>query len=118
YGFVGPGLGSLSGWRVEPAHFAERHGLIIIIAIGESLAALGIGARGTGLGGSVIVAVVLGLVIAASFWLAYFDFFSVVVQQLLSERSREQRTSLDRDVCTTLHLPTVAGLVVVAFGMH
>jgi low temperature requirement protein LtrA len=36
YDFVGPGLGSLRGWRVEPAHFAERHGLIIIIAIGES----------------------------------------------------------------------------------
>jgi low temperature requirement protein LtrA len=117
YGFVGPGLGSLSGWRVEPAHFAERHGLIIIIAIGESLAALGFGARGTGLGGSVIVAVVLGLVVAASFWLAYFDFFSVVVQQLLSERSGEQRTSLARDVYTYLHLPMVAGIVLFAFGM-
>jgi len=91
--------------------------LIIIIAIGESLAALGFGARGTGLGGSVIVAVVLGLVVAASFWLAYFDFFSVVVQQLLSERSGEQRTSLARDVYTYLHLPMVAGIVLFAFGM-
>jgi low temperature requirement protein LtrA len=118
YGFVGPGLGSLSGWRVEPVHFAERHGLIIIIAIGESLAALGFGARGTGLGGTVIVAVVLGLVVAASFWLAYFDYFSVVVQQLLSGRSGEQRASLARDAYTYLHLPMVAGIVLFAFGME
>jgi len=117
YGFVGPGLGSLSGWRVHPAHFAERHGLIIIIAIGESLAAIGFAARGTALGGSVIIAVVLGLVVAASFWLAYFDYFSAVVQQLLSERRGRQRTSLARDAYTYLHLPMVAGIVLFAYGM-
>jgi low temperature requirement protein LtrA len=81
-GFVGPGLGGVRGWRVHPAHFAERHGLILIIAIGEALVAIGFGARGTGLGAGVILAAVLGLVVAASFWLAYFDFFSIGVQRL------------------------------------
>ena len=58
-GFVGPGLAGVRGWRVQPAHFAERHGLIVIIAIGEALVAIGFGARGTGLGGGVITATVL-----------------------------------------------------------
>jgi low temperature requirement protein LtrA len=49
-GLFGPLLSGLSGWRVQPAHFVERHGLIVIIAIGESLIAIGLGARGTGLG--------------------------------------------------------------------
>jgi low temperature requirement protein LtrA len=116
YGFIGPGLGSLSGWRVQPAHFAERHGLIIIIAIGESLAAIGFGARGTSLGGSVIVAVVLGVLVAAAFWLAYFDFFSITGQQLLTERQGPQRIALARDLYTYLHLPMVAGIVLFAYG--
>jgi low temperature requirement protein LtrA len=80
-GYFGPLLGGMSGWRVEPAHFVERHGLIVIIAIGESLVAIGLGARGTGIGTGVIVAAVLGFVVATSFWLAYFDFFPIRAQQ-------------------------------------
>jgi len=116
-GFVGPGLGGVRGWRVHPAHFAERHALILIIAIGEALVAIGFGARGTGLGAGVILAAVLGFVVAASFWLAYFDFFSAGVQRLLSDRRGEQRTTLARDVYTYLHLPMVAGIVLFAFAM-
>jgi low temperature requirement protein LtrA len=117
-GFVVPGLSGVRGWRVHPAHFAERHGLIVIIAIGEALVATGFGARSTGLGGGVILASVLGLAVAASFWLAYFDFFSAGVQRLLGERSGEQRVTLARDAYTYLHLPMVAGIVLFAFGMR
>jgi low temperature requirement protein LtrA len=116
-GFFGPALGGVHGWRVHPAHFAERHGLILIIAIGEALVAIGFGARGTGLGAGVILAAVLGLVVAASFWLAYFDFFSVGVQRLLADRRGEQRVALARDAYTYLHLPMVAGIVLFAFAM-
>jgi low temperature requirement protein LtrA len=107
----------LGGWRVHPAHFVERHGLIVIIAIGESLVAIGIGARGTGLGASVIVAAVLGFVVAASFWLAYFDFFTIRAQQLLTDRTGTMRIALARDVYTYLHLPMVAGIVLFAFAL-
>jgi low temperature requirement protein LtrA len=102
---------------VQPAHFVERHGLIVIIAIGESLIAIGLGARGTGLGTGVIVAAVLGLVVTTSFWLAYFDFFPMRGRQLLADRSGAQRTALARDVYTYLHLPMVAGIVLFAFAM-
>jgi low temperature requirement protein LtrA len=117
-GFLRPLIGGLSGWRLEPAHFVERHGLIVIIAIGESLIAIGLGARGTGLGTGEIVAAVLGLVVTTSFWLAYFDFFAIRGEQLLTGRSGVERTALARDVYTYLHLPMVAGIVLFAFAME
>jgi low temperature requirement protein LtrA len=117
-GFVGPQLAGPGGWRVEPAHFAERHGLIVIIAIGESLSAIGFGARNTHLGAAVIVAVVLGLLVAGSFWLAYFDFASSGVQRRLAESHGTQRTALARDAYTYAHLPMVAGIVLFAFAMR
>jgi low temperature requirement protein LtrA len=116
-GFFGPLLGGVSGWRVQPAHFVERHGLIVIIAIGESLIAIGLGERSAGLRASVIVAAVLGFVVATSFWLAYFDFFPIRALQLLTDRSGARRTALARDVYTYLHLPMVAGIVLFAFAM-
>jgi low temperature requirement protein LtrA len=116
-GFVAPLFSDLSGWHVQPAHFIERHGLIVIIAIGESLVAIGLGARGTALDTGVIVAAVLGLVVVTSFWLAYFDFFPLRAQQLLTDRSGAQRTALARDVYTYLHLPMVAGIILFAFAL-
>jgi low temperature requirement protein LtrA len=114
-GLIGPFFVGLSGWRVHPAHFVERHGLIVIIAIGESLVAIGLGARGTGLGPGVIVAAVLAFVVAASFWLAYFDFFTIRSQQLLTDRSGIPRIALARDT-SYLHLPMVAGIILFAFA--
>jgi low temperature requirement protein LtrA len=116
-GLLGPLRGSLEGWRLHPAHFVERHGLIVIIALGESLAAIGFGARGTGLTAGVIVAAVLGLAVAASFWLAYFDFFTRRAQRLLRDRSGVQQIALARDTYTYLHLPMVTGIVLFAFAM-
>jgi low temperature requirement protein LtrA len=86
---------------VHPAHFVERHGLIAIIAIGESLVAIGFGARATELGAKVILAAVLGLVVVTSFWLAYFDFFTIRAQQLLADRSGAPQIALARDAYTT-----------------
>ena len=116
-GFVGPALRGVRGFRLRPAHFVERHGLIVIIAIGESLVAIGLGARGTPLDTAAIVAAVLGLVVATSFWLAYFDFFAIRGRQLLSDRSGEERIAVARDVYTYLHLPMIVGIVLFAFAM-
>jgi low temperature requirement protein LtrA len=116
-GFVGPFLGGIGGWRLAPAHFVERHGLIVIIAIGESLVAIGVGARGTDLDAGVIAAALLGLAVATSFWLAYFDFFPIRLQRLLTERHGAARVSFARDVYSYLHFPMVAGIVLFAFAM-
>ena len=116
-GFGGPAFVSLEGWRVQPRHFVERHGLIVIIAIGESLVAVGLGTRGEALNADVIVAALLGLLVAMSFWLAYFDFFTIRGRQLLDERSGAERIAIARDVYTYLHLPMVAGIVLFAFAV-
>ena len=116
-GFFGPAFVSLEGWRVEPGHFAERHGLIVIIAIGESLVAIGIGARAVHLDAGLILAVVLGLVVVISLWLAYFDFFQTRGRQLLVDRSGTERAALARDIYTYLHLPMITGIVLFAFAM-
>jgi low temperature requirement protein LtrA len=117
-GLFGPNLNGLSGWRVYPAHFAERHGLILLIAIGESLGAIGFGARGTPLDTGEIVAAVLGLVVAASFWLAYFDFASTGIESLLRERRGTERIALARDAYTYWHLPMAGGILLFAFAMR
>jgi len=116
-GFFAPLVARPSGWRLHPAHFIERHGSIVIIAIGESLVAVGLGVRHGGLGAEEIGAAVLGFVVAAAFWLAYFDFFTIRAQQLLDDRSGVQQLVLARDTYTYLHLPMVVGIVLFAFAV-
>jgi low temperature requirement protein LtrA len=65
----------------------------------------------------VIVAAVLGFAVATSFWLAYFDFFTIRAEQMLSDRSGVERAALARDVYTYLHLPMVAGIILFAFAV-
>ena len=117
-GFFGPLLTGLEGWRVYPAHFAERHGLIVIIAIGESLGSIGFGARSTPLDARVLVAAVLGFLAAASFWLGYFDYASGGVRDLLARRSGTERAAFARDAYTYAHLPMVVGVILFAFGVR
>ena len=83
--YGGLALRGTEGWRVQPAHFAERHGLIIIIALGESIVSLGVGAGDLGLGASVIAAALLGVVVAASLWWAYFDVVALAAEHRLQE---------------------------------
>jgi len=115
--YVGPLVRGMRGWRVQPAHFVERHGLIVIIAIGESLIAIGLGEKSSGISTGVIVAAVLGFAVTTAFWLAYFDFFTIRAHQMLTDRSGVERVALARDVYTYLHLPMVAGIVLFAFAM-
>ena len=117
-GMFGPLLGGMSGWRLQPAHFVERHRLIIIIALGESLIAVGVGARETSFSAAVIVAALLGLSVATSFWIAYFDFFAIRFQHVLEQQRGVAQIALARDAYTYLHLPMVAGIVLSAFAMH
>jgi low temperature requirement protein LtrA len=115
YGGVLVGRGV--GWRVSPGHFAERHGLIVIIAIGESIVAVGLGAAGLPLSASLVIAALLGIVVAASLWWTYFDWVSIVSERVLSQATGAARASLARDMYSYLHLPMVAGIVLFALAM-
>ena len=115
--YVGAGLSGSTGWRVFPSHLAERYGLVIIIALGEAFVAIGIGATGIGIGLGEVVAAILGLLVATSFWLAYFDFFSIRGARLLADLRGPDRVALARDLYAYAHLPMIVGIVFFAFAM-
>jgi low temperature requirement protein LtrA len=108
--------GGIRGWTVSPAHFAERHNLIVIIALGESLVAVGIGAAGIPLGLGVVAAAVLGIAVISALWWAYFDVIAVMGQRQLAERSGAVQAALARDYYSYFHLPLIAGIVLFALG--
>ena len=81
---LGPYVGRARGWHLSPGHFVERHALIVIIALGESIVALGAGAT-SDLGVGVVVAALLGFTVAACLWWAYFDVVAIVAERRLTE---------------------------------
>jgi low temperature requirement protein LtrA len=107
----------VSGFRVHAGHFAERHALVVIIALGESIVAVGVGASGVGLGTSILVAAVLGIALAAALWWAYFDLVVLTAERRLSAAQGEERARMARDSYTYLHLPMVAGIIFAALGL-
>ena len=115
--YVGPLLG-MRGFRVSPEHFVERYGLIIIIALGESIAAIGVGAAGLALDAGVITCALLGVAVAASLWWLYFDWVVYSAQARLAEATGVRRAKLARDAYAYLHLPMVGGIVLFAFGLR
>jgi low temperature requirement protein LtrA len=115
--YVGLLVGGVSGWRVDAAHFAERHALIIIIALGESIVAIGVGAADLDIDGDVILAAVFALVVAAALWWSYFDVAALVAARRLSEAEPRERALMARDSFTYLHLPMVAGIILFALGV-
>ena len=114
----GPYLFGAEGWKLMPAHFAERHGLIVIIALGESIVAIGAGAEGEIVDAGVVVAAVLGVAVAAALWWLYFDVVALVAERHLAQAAvgREQN-EIARDSYSYIHFPMVAGIVLVALGM-
>lgn len=114
---LGPFLFGSEGWRLAPGHFAERHGLIVIIALGESIVAVGVGST-AGVDTGVVVAAVLGTALVASMWWCYFDVSSLAAARLLRDAPvGKEQNELARDAYSFLHLPMVAGVVLVALGL-
>ena len=110
-------VGGVSGFRVHAGHFVERHGLVVIIALGESIVAIGVGASGLEIGAGVVAAAVCGIALAAGLWWAYFDLVMLVAERRLSATKGEERARLARDSYSYLHLPMVAGIIFVALGV-
>jgi low temperature requirement protein LtrA len=113
---LGAYVGGGKGWRLSPGHFAERHGLIVIIALGESIVALGLGASHI-LDEGVLVAALLGLAVAAALWWAYFDVVAIVAERKLRETTGSAQLAMARDSYSYLHLPLVAGIILFAVGV-
>ena len=113
----GPYFFGSEGWKLVPGHFAERHGLIIIIALGESIVAIGVGAEHAldlGIG----TAAVLGVALTAAMWWIYFDVVAIISARRLEEAEVGRvQNEMARDSYSYLHLIMVAGIVLTALGL-
>jgi low temperature requirement protein LtrA len=113
-----PAFFGAAGWKLVPEHFAERHGLIIIIALGESIVAIGVGAEHAELDAAVVTAAVLGISLSFALWWLYFDVVALVAERrLLNAAEGRERNEIARDSYSYLHFPMVAGIVLLALGL-
>jgi low temperature requirement protein LtrA len=114
--FVGPFVFGVRGFRVSAGHFAERFGLIVIIALGESIVAIGAGLEGD-VDAGVIAAAALGLILACTLWWAYFDWVALEAESRFRRAQGHSRLTIARDSYSYLHLPMIAGIVLIALGV-
>lgn len=104
--------------RVASArHWSERHGLIVLVALGESLIAIGLGSLDLPLSWWLIWVAILGLAVAAALEWLYFDVVALAGEQSLRRCPPVRRVGLARDAYTYLHLPMIAGVILYALGL-
>jgi low temperature requirement protein LtrA len=114
---LGPFLGRGQGWHVALGHFAERHALIVIIALGESIVAIGVGASGLPFTGPLLVLSLVGVALACAFWVAYFTGTDTELEAAVARREGVARVTAARDVYSVMHFLLVAGLILVALAV-
>jgi low temperature requirement protein LtrA len=106
-------------WRIHSApHWTERHGLFIILAIGESVVAIGVGAAGQPISTPLLAAGVLGVMAALCLWWLYFDVISRAAERRLREAQGQARVRMAIEAYTYGHFPIVAGIIVGAVGVE
>jgi low temperature requirement protein LtrA len=103
-----------AGFRVSPAHFAERYALFVIIALGESVVAIGVAAESLPRDWTFFGAVSIAFALAAVLWWSYFDFPALAAARSLRFASPEKRAPLARDLFTFFHFPNVLGVIYIA----
>jgi len=113
---AGPLVTGTRGWKVSPGHFAERHGLIVIIALGEALVAIGAAVGVVKVAPLTVVGIVMGVALAAVLWWLYFDVVAPVATRRLERADRDTRAALARDSYSYLHFFFVLGIVLVALA--
>ena len=115
--YTAPYLTGVSGFTVHPAHFAERHGLIVIIALGESVVAIGVGAGDLTLNSSTIATGIVAMVLISALWWAYFDHEAADTEHVLTAAVGPERSRLAQDLYSYLHIPVVYGVILIALGL-
>ncbi len=135
-GFVGPSLQAalwaaaivvdygvarfrgVEGFHVQANHFVERHRLIIIIALGESIVAIGVGMAGLAVTTRLLLAVLFGFVLIATLWWLYFDYITLAAERRFANASDRERTILARDSYSYIHLMMIGAIIFVALGIE
>jgi low temperature requirement protein LtrA len=114
---LGAVISGARGWHLAAGHFAERHGLVVLIALGESVVALGAGTLGIKLDAGIVVAALLGLAVACAMWWAYFDVVAIAAERRLRRAEGSEALAIARDSYSYLHLPMVAGIIFFSVGV-
>jgi low temperature requirement protein LtrA len=111
-----PGFGHtpMSQWQIEGAHFGERFQLFVIIALGESIVLAGATASDTGLSIEVVCALLFAFLSSTALWWLYFGQVASMAFERIRMATPEERGKIGRDIYTYLHLPIIAGIVLVA----
>jgi low temperature requirement protein LtrA len=106
-------------WRVHSAaHWAERHGLVIILALGESIVAIGVGAANEAISIPILAGVLLAITLTISLWWVYFARVASAAEHLLARTQGVRRAQLASDAYTYLHFLMIAGIVISALGVE
>ncbi|MBO4206049.1 low temperature requirement protein A [Micromonospora echinofusca] len=108
-----------SGWRVRSAgHWADRHALIILIALGESIISMGLAVADRPLSVLLLVGLLLGVALLVTLWWVYFRVDAGMAERSVAAATGDRQVGMARDGYTYLHLPMVAGAVLVSFGLR
>jgi low temperature requirement protein LtrA len=105
------------GVDLRPAHFVERHGLLLIVAFGESVVAVGIGVGGSVLDVGVVIAAVLGLTLAAALWWVYFGNEDERAEEVLLRAAPRDRGRIAVNAFFYAFIPMLLGVVIAAAGV-
>jgi low temperature requirement protein LtrA len=109
-----PLIRGTSGFLIEPAHFVERHGLVVIIALGESVVAIGFGASQLALNGSLVAVAVVGLALSTCLWWLYFGGDDERAERALVALPPPQRSQAALRAFGYWHLPMLLGIIAIA----
>ncbi|NUT31875.1 MAG: low temperature requirement protein A [Hamadaea sp.] len=114
---VSPYLHPLAEWNISSAHFVERHGLIVIVALGESIVAIGVGASGLPLTPALVVVALLGLVLSFLLWWVYFGGDDSKAEEALDATPSRRRGRVALHAFGWAHVPLLFGVIAFAAGV-
>lgn len=106
------------GFTIHPSHFAERHGLVLIVVLGESLVAIGTGAAGRPVDLYLVASVIGALALSAALWWAYFDRDDARAEHALIAASGDRRARMALMAFGYGYLALLAGVIVLAAGLE
>jgi low temperature requirement protein LtrA len=110
---------TLSGWELpSPSHFTERHGLVLIIALGESLLSIGVGAGTAVTRGPILVAALLGFAVSVCLWWFYFKNTAAAAGMALGRVPIARRGMVGSNAYSLAHFPLIAGVIYIALGIE
>lgn len=114
-GFIG---GKAEGWNLRAKHFGERHSLIVIIALGESLIVIAAAVSGQERSIDLMLAGGLAVLITCLLWWSYFSWISEYLEDKLAKKTGSDQAKTARDTYSFMHFLIISGIVGIAIGFE